>query len=59
MGEAKVETEGEVLEQVRRAAAGDEEALGTLFAAHRDRLKRMIHLRLSRRLAGRVDDEAF
>ena len=27
-----------------------------LFAAHRDRLKRMVHLRLSRRLAGRVDD---
>jgi RNA polymerase sigma-70 factor (ECF subfamily) len=56
MGDEKVETEGEVLEQVRRAAAGDEEALRTLFAAHRDRLKRMVHLRLSRRLAGRVDD---
>ena len=43
-------------EELRRAAAGDEEALRALFAAHRDRLKRMVHLRLSRRLAGRVDD---
>src|SRR6516165_5101746 len=57
MDDAKVETDSAVLEQVRRAAAGDEEALRTLFGAHRDRLKRMVHLRLSRRLAGRVDDE--
>ena len=56
MGDTKIETDGQILEHVRRAAAGDEEALRTLFAAHRDRLKRMVHLRLSRRLAGRVDD---
>lgn len=43
-------------ETVRRAAAGDQEALRLLFEAHRDRLKRMVQLRLSRRLAGRVDD---
>jgi RNA polymerase sigma-70 factor (ECF subfamily) len=30
--------------------------LRELFSRHRDRLKRMVHLRLSRRLAGRVDD---
>ena len=30
--------------------------LAHLFGLHRDRLKRMVHLRLSRRLAGRVDD---
>jgi RNA polymerase sigma-70 factor (ECF subfamily) len=41
---------------LRRAAAGDEGVLRALFAAHRDRLKQMVHLRLSRRLAGRVDD---
>jgi RNA polymerase sigma-70 factor (ECF subfamily) len=41
---------------LRRAAAGDEEALRTLFEAHRDRLKRMVRLRLSPRLTGRVDD---
>ncbi len=41
---------------LQRAAAGDQEALSDLFARYRDRLKRMIHLRLSRRLQGRVDD---
>jgi RNA polymerase sigma-70 factor (ECF subfamily) len=44
------------LELLRLAAGGDPEALRTLFSRHRDRLKRMVHLRLSRRLAGRVDD---
>jgi RNA polymerase sigma-70 factor (ECF subfamily) len=39
-----------------RAAAGDQEALRQLFSRYRDRLKRMVHLRLSRRLSGRVDD---
>ncbi|MCI0681756.1 MAG: sigma-70 family RNA polymerase sigma factor [Gemmataceae bacterium] len=38
------------------AAAGDEAAARELFALHRDRLKRMVHLRLSRRLQRRVDD---
>ncbi len=42
---------------LHRAAAGDEQAFQDLFARHRDRLKRMIHLRLSRRLQGRVDDD--
>lgn len=41
---------------IERAAAGDEPAAQELFARHRDRLKRMVHLRLSRRLQGRVDD---
>ena len=39
-----------------RAAAGDPEASRQLFSRYRDRLKRMVHLRLSRRLQGRVDD---
>lgn len=46
----------EVLDQVRRAAAGDQEAARALFSRYHDRLKRMVHLRLSRRLAGRIDD---
>jgi RNA polymerase sigma-70 factor (ECF subfamily) len=46
----------EVSELIRRAAVGEEAALRELFSRHRDRLKRMVHLRLSRRLAGRVDD---
>ena len=43
-------------EQLQRAADGDQEALRALLAQHHDRLKRMVHLRLSRRLAARVDD---
>ena len=43
-------------EQLQRAAGGDQEALRALLAQHHDRLKRMVHLRLSRRLAARVDD---
>src|SRR5262249_38735023 len=46
----------EVTDLLRRAAAGEEAALRELFSRYRDRLKRMIHLRLSRRLSGRVDD---
>jgi RNA polymerase sigma-70 factor (ECF subfamily) len=56
MENAKTDELGEVSEVLRRAAAGDEEALRELFARYHDRLKRMVHLRLSRRLAGRVDD---
>ena len=40
---------------LRRALAGDESALAMLFDDYRDRLRRMIRLRLDRRLSGRVD----
>jgi RNA polymerase sigma-70 factor (ECF subfamily) len=40
---------------LQRALAGDESALAALFAGYRDRLRRMIRLRLDRRLSGRVD----
>ncbi len=43
------------LELIRRAAAGDAEALASLFQRHRDRLRTMVRLRLNRRLQGRVD----
>ncbi len=43
-------------ELLERAGRGDQDALRDLFSRHRDRLKRMVHLRLSRRLAGRIDD---
>jgi RNA polymerase sigma-70 factor (ECF subfamily) len=39
-----------------RAVQGDQEALRALLSRYRERLKRMVHLRLSRRLQGRVDD---
>ena len=40
---------------LRHALAGDESALAALFDGHRERLRRMIRLRLDRRLSGRVD----
>ena len=40
---------------LQRALAGDEPALAALFDGYRDRLRRMIRLRLDRRLSGRVD----
>ncbi|MFC1596543.1 sigma-70 family RNA polymerase sigma factor, partial [Planctomycetota bacterium] len=46
----------EITEILNRAAAGDEQALTDLLSQYRDRLKRMVKLRLNRRLAGRVDE---
>ena len=42
---------------LHRAASGDETARNELFKQHRDRLARMVRLRLSRQLQGRVDEE--
>jgi len=56
MGSDTTEDPGDSPELLQRAAAGDQQALQDLFARHRDRLKRMVRLRLSRRLQGRVDD---
>jgi RNA polymerase sigma-70 factor (ECF subfamily) len=42
---------------LRQAGAGMPEALAALFAHYRDRLWRMVHLRLDRRLQGRLDPE--
>src|SRR3954454_12973792 len=38
-----------------RAAQGDQQAWGALLVRSRDRLKRMVALRLDRRLQGRID----
>ena len=38
-----------------RAADGDRESWGALLARHRERLRRMVALRLDRRLQGRID----
>ena len=40
---------------LRRLEGGDERALTELFTRHRERLRRMIRLRLDRRLQGRID----
>lgn len=50
------EDASETQDLLQRAARGDEEALRELFSQFRGRLKRMVHLRMSRRLQGRVDD---
>jgi RNA polymerase sigma-70 factor (ECF subfamily) len=49
------ETETTTDDFLRRAKAGDAAALGALFAHYRDRLRKMVRLRLDRRVAGRVD----
>ena len=50
------ETEDTTVELVRRAVAGDQSALDEALSVHRDRLKRMVGLRLSRQLQSRVDE---
>lgn len=42
-------------ELLQRLQAGDAQALAELFTHYRDRLRRMVKLRLDRRLQGRVD----
>jgi RNA polymerase sigma-70 factor, ECF subfamily len=56
MSDAMTDDTSQVNDLLHRAAGGDQEALRALFAEHHDRLKRMVHLRLSRRLTSRVDD---
>jgi len=40
---------------IERARGGDTAAVGEIFARHRDRLRRMVDIRLDRRLQGRID----
>jgi RNA polymerase sigma-70 factor, ECF subfamily len=40
---------------IEQAVRGDQRALGKLLGRHRERLRRMVALRLDRRLQGRVD----
>jgi len=40
---------------LERAAAQDPAAMGELFELHRERLRRMVHLRMDDRLRGRLD----
>jgi RNA polymerase sigma-70 factor (ECF subfamily) len=42
-------------ELLRRAGTGDPEAAVVLFSRYRERLRRMVQLRLDRRLQGRID----
>jgi RNA polymerase sigma-70 factor, ECF subfamily len=47
-------SDAEIRELLERAAT-DSVAAGELFAMHRDRLRRMVHLRIDHRLQGRID----
>lgn len=49
-----VESEAEIAELLAKVRAGDQQALAELFARHREKLRRMVQLRLDHRLAGRV-----
>src|SRR5262245_46199472 len=56
MREAIMTREGDqTAEFLRRASEGDPEALGEWFTRYRDRLRRLVQLRLDRRLQGRID----
>ena len=45
----------ETVDLIERARAGDQQALGEIFARHRDRLRRMVEMRLDWRLQARID----
>jgi RNA polymerase sigma-70 factor (ECF subfamily) len=47
--------ESSIDDLIQRAAAGNESAMAELFDLHRNRLRKMIQIRLDRRLQGRVD----
>jgi RNA polymerase sigma-70 factor (ECF subfamily) len=49
------ESLGESVELIDRARRGDHEALNALFVRHRDRLRRMVDIRLDPRLQARLD----
>jgi RNA polymerase sigma-70 factor, ECF subfamily len=55
MGTLMEHNSSDTVRLVERAQAGDQAALNELFSQHRDRLRRMVELRLDRRLQGRVD----
>jgi RNA polymerase sigma-70 factor, ECF subfamily len=56
LGNSKMtEASDDTILLLERALVGDESALAALFAGYRERLRRMIRLRLDRRLSGRVD----
>lgn len=50
-----VNDSGQTSELLRRAEKGDLQAMGELFSRHRERLRRMVQLRMDRRLQGRLD----
>jgi RNA polymerase sigma-70 factor (ECF subfamily) len=55
MGRLMQNNSPESVDLIQRAQAGDDEARGLLFARYRDRLCRMVEMRLDTRLQARLD----
>jgi RNA polymerase sigma-70 factor (ECF subfamily) len=55
MASSATDNASEINRLLQRAAAGDQQSMGMLFDCHRDRLRRMVSLRLDQRLQGRID----
>jgi RNA polymerase sigma-70 factor (ECF subfamily) len=55
MGTAMMKDSDDTIPLLRQGTAGDQHALGALWDRYRERLKRMVRLRLDRRLQGRLD----
>ncbi len=55
MGTLMDSNSAESVDLIERARSGDREALNALFARHRDRLCRMVEMRLDGRLQARLD----
>jgi RNA polymerase sigma-70 factor (ECF subfamily) len=55
MGSSAMGNSGDTDQLLQRVAQGNREELGPLLEQHRQRLRRMVALRLDRRLQGRVD----
>jgi RNA polymerase sigma-70 factor (ECF subfamily) len=56
MGTQMTEESSEINDLLKRASEGDDAAVDQLFSQHRERLKRMVRLRMSPRLQGRIDE---
>src|SRR5215470_17119340 len=55
MGSTMIENSSETDRLLQATARGDTENWGVLLERHRERLRRMVALRLDRRLQGRID----
>jgi RNA polymerase sigma-70 factor (ECF subfamily) len=55
MGTTMMNDADDTIALLRQGAAGDQRAIGELWNRYRERLKRMIRLRLDHRLQGRLD----
>jgi RNA polymerase sigma-70 factor, ECF subfamily len=55
LGPAQLDDDGDSIWRLEAAARGDRAAWSAVLTQHRERLRRMVALRLDRRLQGRVD----